>query len=105
LNRDRTEFDSLHCAPRLSSAFQDLYSEKSGILESSEKTIFSQRPGNASAPKLRIVLQSLGHFFITHNIANYRAPTFLQYAENLVEELPFRFWLHQIEHTIGNDHV
>src|SRR5436190_11103712 len=40
LNRDRTKFDSLHCAPRLRSAFQDLDSIKAGILERGEKGVF-----------------------------------------------------------------
>ena len=59
LDRDGTKLDSLHGPPRLRVAFQDLDSVKPGVLESCEKTFFGERAGNATAPKLRIVLQLL----------------------------------------------
>ena len=105
LDRDGAKFNSLHSAPRLRIAFQDLNSVEPRILERSEKAFLSERARNAAAPKLGIVLHFLRHFFITDDVGDNSATAFFENAENFIEELPLGFRLDQIEHTAGHDYI
>src|SRR5437879_6447429 len=86
-------------------SFENLNSVESCILKGCEKAFFSERAGNAAAPKLRIILHLLRHVFITDNVADNGATTFFEHAEDFFEQPPFRFRFYEVENTIGNDHI
>src|SRR5262249_13273874 len=84
LDGDRAEFDSLHRAPWIDVALENLNAVKTRILECRQKTFLSQRAGNASAPQLRILLHFFGYGFITYYIGDHGASAFLEHPENFV---------------------
>src|SRR5437667_63793 len=86
---DGTKFDSLHRAPRIDIAFENLNSVKAGLLERGQKTFFRQGARNAAAPKFGVVLHFLLHFFIADDVADNSATAFLEHAEDFIEELSF----------------
>ena len=104
-DRNRAELDSLNRAPRSHIALQDLDSVKACVLKCGEKILFHERAGNATCPKLRIILHFLRDFLITDDIADNGTTAFLEHTENFFEQLPFRFRFYEIENTIGDDHV
>ena len=76
-DRDGTKLDSFHHAPRSDVSLENLDSVKACFFERDEKTLFGQRTGDAAAPKFRIVLQFLRHYFIAHNVRDHGAAAFL----------------------------
>src|SRR5439155_22761435 len=93
----RSEFDPVNGAPRMNISFENLNSVESCILKGCEKAFFSERAGNAAAPKLRIILHLLWHVFITDNVADTGATTFFEHAEACFEQPPFQFRFYEAE--------
>src|SRR5262249_51492339 len=104
-DRYRAKPAPLTRAPRTDVTSENLYSVNPRRFKCGEKTFFSERAGNAAAPKLRIGLHFFGDWFVTDDVANDRASTLFEDPENLVKQLLFRFWLYKIEDAIGNDNV
>src|SRR5207237_10230473 len=101
----RPKFYSFHRLPRLLIALQDLHAVKSRGSKGRDETLLGERARDTTAPKLRIVLQALGHFFIAHDVGDNGAATYLKDAEDFVEELPLGICLDQIKDAVGNDNV
>src|SRR5207249_2028746 len=75
-HRNRAKLDSLDGAPRIDVPLENLDSVKAGLLECSQKTVFSKGAGDAAAPKLWIVLHFFRHSFIAHNVRYHCPPAF-----------------------------
>src|SRR5205085_9095177 len=97
--------DSFHCLPGLSVAVQKLHAVETSVGKGSKKSFFRQCTGNATAPKLGIVLQILGNFFIAHDVRDDGAASNLEHAEDLFEELSLGVRFDEVKDAVGNDDI
>src|SRR6266446_830837 len=105
LHGQGAELDAFNSAPGFLVPLENLNAVKARVGKRLEKTLLSQRAGNATAPQFRIILQMFRHFLVGYDVGNHRAPAFVQYAENFGKQLPLGFWLDQIQNAVGNGHI
>src|SRR5437879_1195453 len=85
-----TELDALNSAPRFFVALENLNAIKAAVAERLQKSFFGKRAADATAPKLRVVLQVLRHWLVGNNVRDDRAAALPEHAVNLIEQLPLR---------------
>ena len=82
-----------------------MHAVETSVGKGGKESFFRERSGNATAPKLRIVLQILRHFFIAHDIRDDCAASNLEHTEDLFEELSLGMRFDEVKDAVGNDNV
>src|SRR5713101_4173096 len=78
---------------------------EAGALERRQKCGFLEGARDAAAPQFGVLLHFFRHRLVGDHVADRHSAAALEHPEHLAEELLAVGLAHQIEHTVGDDHV